>query len=132
MIQWFNVCCFAALQAVRFACRDTTSRTYGEWNRNQLSHTHKVVSRGGEGEDPSYFEQTPMLEFAHQRDVLQPAEALLDPLSLLLTEVVTGMPRGARIDRTAARSGCDLGYMRRHVHVPTLVDELRRTHLINV
>jgi len=66
-----------------------------------------------------------MFEFAQRHDVLQPAEALPDPLSLLLTEVVTGMPRGARIDRTAARPGCVLRNVRGHVHVATFVDKLR-------
>ena len=123
-VQGFNVCCLAVLQATRSACRDTSVRLCGGWNRNQLSHTYKVVSRCCEGEDPSYFEQATMLQFAQQRDVLQPAEAFFDPLSLLLTEVVTGMPRGARIDRTAARTGRVLRYVRGHVHVATFVDEL--------
>src|SRR5258708_39430363 len=66
-----------------------------------------------------------MLQFAQQRDVLQPAEALLDPFSLLLADVVTSMPRCARIDRTATWPGRILRYVRGHVHVATLVNELR-------
>src|SRR5450755_4845879 len=125
MILWFNACCFAALQAARSACRDTSARSCGGWNRNQLSHTHKVVSRCCEGKDPSHFEQTPVLQFAQQCDVLQPAEALLDPLPLLLTDGITGMPRSARIDRTAARTGCVLRHVRGHIRVVTFVDKLR-------
>lgn len=44
-----------------------------------------------------------MFQFAQEGDVLHPAEALLDPLSPLLTDAVTGMPRDARIDFIAAR-----------------------------
>ncbi len=52
------------------------------WNRNQLAHPHKVVSRSREGEDPSHLEQSAMFQFAQQSDVLQPAEALFDALAL--------------------------------------------------
>src|ERR1700758_297490 len=96
--------CFAALQGICSAHRDTTARSGHGWNRNQLSHPHQVISRCREGENPSDIEQSAMFHFAQQRDIFQPAEALLNPLSLLLTDVVTGMPCGARIDGAPATS----------------------------
>ena len=47
-----------------------------------------------------------MFEFAQQCDVLQPAEALFDPLPLLLADRVAGVPRGARIDGAATVGPC--------------------------
>src|SRR6202162_1126772 len=67
-----------------------------------------------------------MFQFAQQSDVFQPTEALLDPLSLLLTDLVTGMPCGARIDGAAATPPVVLLHVRGYVHVAALVEELRR------
>jgi hypothetical protein len=115
--------CFAALQAICSGRRDTTARSGHGWNRNQLSHPHQVISRCREGENPSRLEQSAMFQFAQQRDVFQPTEALLDPLPFLLTDVVTGMPRGARIDGAAAAPLVVLRHVRGHVHVAALVDD---------
>ena len=76
---------FEVLRAVCSACVDTTARLGRCRNRNQLSHPHQVVSRRCEGENPRHLEQAAMFQFAQQRDVLHPAEALFDAFSLLLT-----------------------------------------------
>lgn len=43
----------------------------------------------GEGKRPSHLKQSAMFQFAQQRNVFQPAEALPDPLPLALTDAVT-------------------------------------------
>src|SRR6201996_6493210 len=126
MILSLKASCFAALQDIYSARRDTAARSGLGWNRNELSHAHQVISRCREGENPSDIEQSAMFHFAQQRDIFQPAEALLNPLSLLLTDVVTGMPCGARIDGAAATSAVVLRHVRGYVHVAALLDELRR------
>ena len=70
-----------------FSCArgDTTAPSGRSLNRNQFPHPHQVVGRCREGEDPAHFEDAAMFQFAQQRDVFQPAEALLDPLAFLLT-----------------------------------------------
>ena len=57
-----------------------------------------------------------MFQFAQQRDLFQPAETLLDPFPLLLTQGIAGVPRGAGIDGAAAPSAVVLRHMRRNVH----------------
>jgi len=43
-------------------------------------------------------------QLAQQRDGFEPAEAFLNPLALLLTDVVTSVPSGAGIDGAPARA----------------------------
>src|SRR5438128_2551138 len=43
-----------------------------------------------------------MLHLAHQRNVLQPSEALFDPLPFLLTDLVSAVPRRPLVDCAAS------------------------------
>ena len=113
-----------------FARRDTGARSGRGWNRNEFSHPHQVVSSCREGENPSYLEQSAMFQFAQQRDVFQPAEALLDPFAFLLTHGVAGVPSGAPIDGAAAASAIVLCHMRRDVHVKAFIDEVLRVETL--
>ena len=63
------------------------------WAGHQIPHPHQVVRRRREREHPSHLLNPAMPHLAHQRDRLQPAEALFDPLPLLLADRVSGMPR---------------------------------------
>src|ERR1035441_9923096 len=113
-------------RTVFVARRDTSASSGRGLNRNQLAHPHQVVCRRGEGEDPSHVEESTMFELTQQCDVLQPAEALFDPLPLLLTYGVAGVSRGPRIDGAATRSGRVLRHVRCHVHVAAFGYELCR------
>src|SRR5262249_41925295 len=65
-----------------------------------------------------------MPHLPHQRDRLQPSEALLNSLPFLLTDVVSAVPRGPSIDGAAPtplRVLCDMG---RHVHIPAFRHEV--------
>jgi hypothetical protein len=79
----------------------------------QVAPAHQIVGSAGEGEDPIHFAHAMMANFPHQRDRLQPAEALFDALPLPLAGGITRMSRGAVINRTASRSRVVLRHMRR-------------------
>ena len=68
-------------------------------NCRQVSHTHQIVGRAREGEDPVHFADSAMPQLAQERYGLQPAEAFFDPLPLSLAEGIPQMPCGAAIDR---------------------------------
>ena len=67
-----------------------------------------------------HFAHSPVSHLAHQGNCLQPAETFLDPLPLLLTEGVCGVPRGATVNRTAATRLVILGHVRRDPQVQAL------------
>src|SRR5712692_6543402 len=50
----------------------------------QVPHAHQVIGGRGQGEHPVHLENPTMPHFPQQRDRFQPAEALFDPLPLLL------------------------------------------------
>src|SRR5688572_24475008 len=64
----------------------------------QATHPHDVVRRRGEGEDPLDERPAAMAQLPKPPDGLHPAEALLDQLSLLLTDRVARVPGGSPID----------------------------------
>jgi hypothetical protein len=67
-----------------------------------------------------------MLQLSQQRDILQLAEAFLDPLPPSLADGIPRMANRPCIDcATAAPTGVP-GHVRRHSQMPTLGDELRR------
>ena len=86
----------------------------------QVSHAHQVVGGAGHGKNPIHSTDSAMPHLPHQRNRLQPAEALFDSLSLSLAEGVTCVPRGAAINRAAAAPFEVLRYMRRHPQIPAL------------
>jgi hypothetical protein len=44
----------------------------------QVTHTHQIVGCAGEGKNPVHLAYSTMPNLAHQRNRLQPAEALFD------------------------------------------------------
>src|SRR5690349_5003628 len=70
--------------------------------RDQITHAHQIVGRAGESKNPIHAADATMPNFAHQRDRLQPAEALFDSLPLSLAHRVARVPRGAAVNRAAA------------------------------
>src|SRR5208282_6118468 len=66
----------------------------------EVSHAHQIVGRAGEREDPIHLANSTVPQLAHQRNRLQPAEALFDSLPLSLADGIAWVPRRASIDRT--------------------------------
>src|SRR6266404_8798567 len=75
----------------------TDSSCWGQkfWDAN------KVVSGGGEHEEPLHQAAAAMTGLAQAADGLDPAERLFDPLALDCADAIAGMAGGARIDRRA-------------------------------
>src|SRR5258705_8024182 len=94
-------------------------------NRYQLPHSHQVVSCGGEDEDPVHSFSATMAQFAQQANRLQPTEDLFDPFALLLTDLVTLVPRGATID-SRLTIGVVLGHVRCHLKLAQVFHEIMR------
>src|SRR5258708_24094399 len=86
-------------------------------NCGQIAHTHQIVGRAGEGEDPIYRTHSAMPYLPHEGNRLQPAEAFFDPLPLLLADGVARVSRRAAIDRAAAPPSQVLRHMRRHPQI---------------
>src|SRR5215467_1909055 len=59
-----------------------------------------------------------MAYFPHQRNRLQPSEALLDAFPLLLTDRISAVSCGSSIDRAATAPLDVLRHVRSHLHVP--------------
>jgi len=91
--------------------------------RPEIPHPHQVVSGGREGKDPTNFEDAAMPDLPHERNGLQPSEALFNSLPLDLADPIAGVPDCSRINRAPARPIIVLRHMRGNVHVPTLGDE---------
>ena len=92
----------------------------------EVAHAHQIVGGAGEGEDPIHLADATVPQLAHQRNRLQPPEALLDSLPLSLAQGITRVPRGAFIDGATATSFMVLGHMRRHLYIPALGHESLR------
>ena len=92
--------------------------------RQQFPHPHEVIGGSREGENPSDFEDAPVSQLAQEGDGLEPAEAFLDPLALLLTDAIPGVPRRAPINRAASRPAGVLGDVRRYVHRAAFPDKI--------
>ena len=92
----------------------------------QVTHTHQIVGRAGEGKNPVHLAHSAMPNLAHQRNRFQPSEALFNALPFSLTDGITCVPRGATINRAAARAFVVLRHLRRHLQVPALFHEVPR------
>ena len=92
----------------------------------QISHAHQIVGRAGEGENPRHFAHSAVPHFAQPRHRLQPAETFFDAFPLALTDLVSRMPRGTRVNRAAARPRMVLRHVRRHLQMPALRHEPAR------
>src|SRR6202521_6453026 len=90
----------------------------------KISHPDQVVGRSSEGELPSDLKQSAMFQLAHPRDIFQPAKTFFDAFPLSLADLISAMPCSAPIDRAATASSRVLRYVRDHIHMPTLGDEL--------
>ena len=92
----------------------------------QIAHAYQIVSGAGEGEQPMHFAHSAMPHLPHQGDRFQPAEAFFDPLPLSLAHGIARMPRGAAIERAAARPGMILRQVRRHPQIPAFFHKVPR------
>src|SRR5258708_25571537 len=70
--------------------------------RNQGAQAHQIVDGIGKGEHPAHGLPPAMPELAHEADHFVPAEDLLHPFALPLTDAIAGMPRRPSVDRPAA------------------------------
>src|ERR1700674_412236 len=65
----------------------------------QISHSHQIVGRSGEGEHPTDSGNSTMTSLAQSGDGLEPAEDLFHSFASPLTEQVAGVPSAAPVDR---------------------------------
>ena len=65
-----------------------------------------------------------------QSNGLEPAETFFDPLPLLLADAVACMTRRPLVEGAAAAPSVVLRYMRRHLHVAALGDEILRVEAL--
>ena len=87
------------LLLTRCCGRHTSAPTYSEELSRPDFACAPDVGCASEGKDPIHFADPAMAHFSHQRNRLQPAQAFLDPLPLLLADDVSHVPRGAAINR---------------------------------
>src|SRR5438876_8758433 len=108
-----------------FLCGATFSRqqAHCSLHRHQLPHSHQVVSRSRKDKDPVHECGAAMAQLAQQADRLQPAEDLLNPFALLLTNLIAGMTRGASVDGRLAISVV-LGHVWRHLPLAQFLHEV--------
>src|SRR2546425_3714841 len=92
-------------------------------HRHKFPHSHQVVSRRREDEDPVHARRAAVAQLAQQADRLQPTEDLFDPFALLLADLIAGMARRASIDGRLA-VGVVLGHVWRHLQVAQLLHEV--------
>ena len=86
--------------------------------KEQVPHAHEVIGSRREGENPSDFKQPAQSGLAQHPHGFQPAEHLFDSLPLALADRVSGMARGASINRASTAALHILRHVRRHIHGP--------------
>jgi len=119
--------CFSSPQRYLFALRTHFGLDLHRRNCGcEVAHAHQIVGRAGEGEDPIHLADSTVPQLAHQRNRLQPAEALFDSLPLSLADGIARVPRRASIDRAAATPFVVLRHVRRHPYIPALSHESLR------
>src|SRR6266851_6377751 len=91
----------SVMMASSVMCGFTHSFVWSGWLREQRPHADQIERRRGKDEGPVDACAAAVPELAQQANGLHPAEALLDPLALLLTERVARMAGRAGIDCTA-------------------------------
>ena len=74
--------------------RDGSGRGEG-----QISHSHQIVGRSGEGEHPTDSGDSTMTSLAQAGDRLEPADDLFHSLAAPLAEQVAGMASAASVNR---------------------------------
>src|SRR5512136_1343359 len=107
----------------RFSCEPLARSAWkpqctscGPYHR-EITYPNEVVRRKSEPEDPVDQLHSSVLDLAEQTHGLEPAEDLLDPLALSLTDVVTTVPSGSAVDR-ARPPGVVLRDVGSDVHLP--------------
>src|SRR5579863_483264 len=91
---------------------------------HQIPHAHQVVGGASQAKDPVDVQGPAMTYFAQQGNGLQPAKALFDAFTFLLTDSIAGVPRGSTIDGAPSRPGFVLGNMRRHPKTSAFTDKV--------
>ena len=83
--------------------RRTADSASGDLGRQhpQIPDTHEIVGRSSEGKDSPHPEQLPMFQLAQHGSILQPSKAFLDSLSPSLTEQISRVMNGPRVDCAA-------------------------------
>ena len=107
-------------------CRTHFGLDLRRQNCVQVPHAHQIVGRAGEGEDPIHSAHPTMANLAHERDRLQPPEALFDTLPLSLAHRIARVPRGAAVNRAAAPAFVVLRHRRRDPQVAALFHKIPR------
>jgi hypothetical protein len=67
---------------------------------HQIAHSRQVVRGSREGDEPAGPPDPTECDLPQQPHCVQPAEHLLGPFALLLTDRVAGVSRGPAINRT--------------------------------
>src|SRR5260370_5893457 len=91
----------------------------------QVSNSYQIVGGGSELEDPTYQGQPSVAGLTQQRNRLQPAKDFFHSFALTLTNLITRMARGARIDRTSPIL-ITLGHVRGHFSGAQISDKVFR------
>lgn len=92
--------------------------------RPQLGPSNQVEGGTGEDEQPIDVGQSAQLHLPDPGDRFQPSERGFDPRARVLALGVPRVPRGARIDRTAARACHVLRHVGREAQVARKADEI--------
>src|SRR5258708_899064 len=100
----------------------TVSRSLSR-DLGQISNPYQVVGGGSELKDPTHQRQSSVSGFAQQPNRLQPAKDFFHSFALPLTNLITRMARGARIDR-ASSILITLGHVRGHLAGAQISDKV--------
>ena len=79
------------------------SKSSSRGTLREVPYPDQVVCRQGEGEHPTDTVLAPVLRLPHLPHCLEPAEDLLDPFALPLTDLVSIMPRRSSVDHAVRR-----------------------------
>ena len=89
----------------------------------QPRDSQQVVGGGDQLGVPLHPRASAVAGFAQPADGLHPAEALLDPFAHPLTDCITRMPGGARVERGTPRPRVILGHVRSDLECAARRDE---------
>src|SRR5258708_8718199 len=92
---------------------------------DQLSHSDQVVNGYRENENRADAFRSSVAQLAHRPNSLHPPEDLFDSFALLLTDLITLMPRRPSVNSRLA-VGIVLGHVRRHLQLAHIIHELFR------
>src|SRR5260370_9506789 len=110
---------------LRFLSRLLTVGRSRSRDLGQVSNPDQVVGGGSELKDPTHQLQSAVSGLTQQRNRLQPAKDFFHSFALTLTNLITRMARGARIDRTSPIL-ITLGHVRGHFSGAQISDKVFR------